>query len=226
MSCCAYRDTWSPFFALLRTFWRECPYPLWLLTDHVSPSHIPFPENINIHTYGDGVSWTAGLADGAWWTGSDPILLMQDDFYLTDRVRPELIERALEQLEIQKAGGVRLYPCPGATADYGDPHFGIVDRGTPYRTSCQATIWNPDYLRDIALHAKGTPADFEIKGSRYASDHLPQEMLAFKREVAPWPLQYLCSAISRGRWNPDAKRLCEEFGIEADWSKRPMEGVL
>lgn len=214
ISCWKYRDAWQPFFALFRKFWPDCPYSLVLVSDYIGTSRI------DCATYTHPGSWCEVLA--AFCGSSDErFLLFQEDMFLNSPVSNHLINRGFSQMNERNSGMVRLYPCPGGDEDCGDEHFGIVPRGTPYRISCQASIWRPNYLYDIASRFN-TPSEFEINGSRFA-DTLPDPVLAFRRDVQPWPLSYLCSAISRGLWNPAAKRLCDEHGIENDWTMRGFQ---
>lgn len=202
-SCLKYRDAWGPFLALFGKFWPNCPYEVVLVTDSDSP----------------GKPWCHVVSDFAA-AQTQPILLMQEDLFLTAPVQKDLIERALGELRSQNAAMVRLYPCPGANEEYGDRHFGRIAKGTAYRVSCQAAIWTPSALREIASHFE-TPAEFELAGTPL-SDRFDAPFLAFKRDVHPWPMEYLCSAISRGKWNPDAITLCERHGIPLDRSMRAV----
>lgn len=232
ISCWNYRDAWPAFFGLLTKFWPDCPYPVDLLTDRLevfddsvkpmratcSFGKCPSPRDILIH---DG-SWCEMLASYAADLGEESCLLFQEDFLLTAPVKRELVEDGLDWLG-NGIGMVRLYPCPGAEQDGEDTNYAIVPRGTPYRISCQASIWNPQFLYAIASRLK-TPAEFEIEGSKLA-ESLPDTVLAFKRDLQPWPLEYLCSAISRGKWNPDAKKLCDKANISVDWTMREFADV-
>lgn len=228
ISCWNYRDAWRPFFELFQKFWPECPYDRTLITDAPEGAILAqFPIGWATSAYPTCTSWCEVLSAFAFNIDRGdrlPILLFQEDFFLTAPVRQELVEHGLQQMAERDAACVRLYPCPGSDADYGDPYFGIVNRGTPYRTSCQAAFWRPRHLYEIAKWFQ-TPSEFETSGTTLSED-LPSDVLAFKRDMQPWPMEYLCSAISRGKWNPDAKRLCDTLGIEVDWSARPFDGVL
>jgi len=216
-SCWKYRDAWKPFFALLDKFWPNHTIPT-LITDIYETD---FLENA-VHIFEGGAlqTWCQLISQYACST-TEPILLFQEDFFLTAPVNESLIFHGLDQMKMYNAGCVRLYPCPGGDRHYGDNYFATVDREAPYRTSCQAAIWNPQYLCRIADASKGTAFSFEIVGTAYAQAHA-DTVLAFKREVQPWPLQYLCSGISAGLWNPDSKKLCDLHGIQNDWSMRPF----
>lgn len=202
-SCVAYSDCWIPYTRLFRKFWPDCPYEMLFITDKDKP----------------GQSWCSVVAEFAA-SQKQPILLTQEDLFLTAPVQSHLIEHALHEMKNQRAAMVRLYPCPGANEDYGDSHFGRIAKGTRYRVSCMSSIWNPEILHEIASHFN-TPAEFELEGSPL-SDKFDEPFLAFKREATPWAIEHLCSGVSRGKWNPDALRLCAENGIDVDLSMREV----
>lgn len=207
ITCDAYRDAWLPFIQLFNRFWPDCPYPAHFEGDRYS-----------------GETWCSVVRRVAESSPDEPILILQEDFFFTAPVEAPLIGYAHFLLDLKEAGCVRLYPCPGGTEDIGDPHFAEVGYKTPNRISCQAALWNPEYLYDIATHSMYTTAtagDFENLGTIYSNER-PEPILAFKREQKPWPMEYLSSAISRGQWNPDAIRLCERYGIPLDRSRRPV----
>lgn len=208
-------------FALLEKFWPECPYAKCLITDlPYSGCRFEGFDGVSNFVYPSDMSWSQILASFAKVGTENEICLFQEDFFLNAPVQQHLIEHALEQMKERNAGCVRLYPCPGGEVEYGDPYFAIVPRGAPYRVSCQASIYRPDYLHKIASRFN-TPAEFELQGTPF-SDTLSEEVLAFKREVTPYPLSYLVSAVTRGKWEPAAMELCNLHGISVDWSQRPF----
>src|SRR5262245_52367763 len=228
-SCWNYRDAWAPFLSLLKKFWPNHP-PVTILTDVIEAVQMQEFEAVQLEAFdiwrgGTGTTYCGLLADFIEdeLQRNEPIVLFQEDFFLSAPVQMHLILHALHQLRETRAGCVRLYPCPGGEVHYGDPYFSIVPKDAPYRISCQAAIWRPTYLAHVAKQmSRGTAGNFELEGTLFSAA-LPETVLAFKREVEPWTLEYICSAISRGKWNPDAKRLCDLHGITVDWSMRPFD---
>lgn len=217
ITCKAYSDVWPAFFGLLKRFWWEHP-PVTLLTDEAAPG---IPEYVTVVEAGAGAQWCDVLAKYAE-TADEETLVMQEDFLLSAAVRPALIREASGELR-GDVGGVRVYPCPGATLAMG-PRLGIIDRKALYWTSCQATIFSPKFLRWLLPQIKGRDAaSFENEGSALSgkSDYM---MMGWLREALPWPIEYICSAICRSRWDPTAKTLCDMHGITVDWSRRKFVG--
>src|SRR3990167_1611409 len=95
-TCASFADTWSPFAALLRRYWRDHP-PDWsvhLLTDSV-PSDAPVCEFDFVHEHASN-SWCRRLH----WllTTQVPhervVLMLQDDFFLMGHANTEAIRAA------------------------------------------------------------------------------------------------------------------------------------
>lgn len=218
ISCWKYRDAWNPFLQLLDLFWPEHPAPIVIVSDEFGS--FDFKSRHHPLFYSHSGNWCSILESYAR-TKTSPILVMQEDFFLTRPVVDEIVEHGLQLLEANGAGCVRLYPSPVGTVDIGDAYFAEIPRGTPYRISCQAAIWDPDYLARIARvssRTTGEAGDFENMGTP-ASDLEPEPILSLAREFQR-PLDYLSSAITRGRWEPTAIELCAKHGIELDLSLR------
>ncbi len=218
ISCHKYSDCWQPFIRLMDRFWPDHP-SVTLITDRTGLA--PLKGYGGLLFNGSDI-WCELLAEHARECKDEPTAIFLDDFWLNAPVQAELIDRGLEQMEKTGAGCVRLYPCPGPDEDYGDSHFGIVPRGAPYRISTQVALWKPSYLRQIASQFK-TPWEFELQGSVY-SDSLPEPVLAFKRELNPWPVSYY-GAIRHGQWAPAVKPFMESIGIEVDWTRRGFQAA-
>lgn len=132
-----------------------------------------------------------------------------------------MVQNGLKLMSHHGAGCVRLYPCPGANNNIGDESFGEVSHAADYRISTMPAIWRSDFARTIASYTK-TAWDFEIHGTKLSRE-LKTPVLAWKREVKPWPVEILCTGITRGKWTQGAKRLFDKEGIAVDYSMRESE---
>jgi hypothetical protein len=209
ITCNAYKDAWPGFLEMQKRYWPTCPYETLIVADDPNAEE---PE-----------PWCHVVARHAKHTmehrNHEDILVMQEDFFFTEPVRQDLILEGLYWFRYWNAGACRVYPSPGANGTWDHDRWGFVAKHTRYRINCQATIYRADYLYDIASNCGTTPSDFEVWGSEY-SDKLGDMVLAFNYNAQPWPMNYLCSGITRGQWNPDTKRLFDANDISVDWSKR------
>lgn len=221
VSCWNYRDCWNPCLELIEKFWPEHP-PITLITDKCFS--YDFKIKPDIFT-GPGWDWQwCQLVSFYATTINEPVILMQEDFLINSTVDDAAIRHGLELMKTRNTGCLRIYPCPGGTEEIGNPYIARIPKGTTARISCQAAIWEPTYLAEVAKKAMWTTSeagDFENLGTP-AAEEMPQEVLGFKRDAYPWPIEYINSAISRGLWDPNAIALCRRYGVEIDRSMREV----
>src|SRR5262249_49133230 len=80
-----FADIWPGFFDLLFRFWPDLPYPLYLISNHLT-----FHDSrVNPLRVGDDISWSDTLARGLARISSRYVLLVLDDFFLTGLVDTE-----------------------------------------------------------------------------------------------------------------------------------------
>lgn len=216
-SCAAYSDAWGPFVALFRKYWPDCPYPVTLITDCADQSW----DLGNVIALGSDSGWCANFLKGLEQIKAERILLLQEDFWFNSAPDAPFIERALEMMKSdQKVACFRLYPCPGPEVEVA-PRVGLIRPSASYRVSCQAAIWRDDELRWL-LSKNNTPREFEIDGSQQsAAERSDRRYLSvMEPDANKWPLQYYCTSIVRGEWDPNALEFCQRVGVPVDTSRR------
>lgn len=215
-SCRHYSDAWHPFIKLFKKFYPK-GYAI-LATDSWSFDEVKqdWDEIISV---GEDLGWCKNLISCLSKIEDPYFLFMQEDFFLNEKVDDSFINRCETFMKFDDTiNCIRLYPCPGPDARWND-ELGIIGSGAPYRVSCQAAIWRKSHLIDI-LKTVETPWQFEIEGSRSNPSGL---YLSVYRDRKPWPVEYYCSAINRGKWNPDALKFCEDNRIYVDKTRREVE---
>lgn len=217
-----YSDAWGPFVALFRKFWPDCQFPLTLITDTKTD---PWDGDEAI-VIGEDRGWCRNLRDGLAQIDAEFVLIMQEDFLLNTAPDVLFIMKALKiLLDNDQADCFRLYPCPGPDILMGDD-YGLVRAGAAYRVSCQAAIWRKSAIMEILGHFN-TPREFEINGTEFVNRFkTDRQYFSVMREPNKWPLQYYCSAITRGEWTPDSIAFVKSHGIPIDTSRRPTMRVL
>lgn len=224
-SCWAYRDCWQPFMQLMEKFWPKRKFLTVLVTDKMDEDMWDGDSVIN--HYGD-FGWCGNLARALkeeMAGGTKQFILLQEDFFLSAEVDSDFIEYCLGLMGKEGLiNAIRLYPCPGpdSVSNLDDSgRLGLVSKNAPYSVSCQAAIWRANYLLMLA-ERYNTPQEFELSGSLHEPDIFGCT-LALKRESHPWPLQYICTAIVKGKWQKGALEHCKKFGIDVDTSLRGIE---
>lgn len=224
-SCDAYEDLWKPFFTFLFRYWPDCPFPIYLIANHIS---YPDPR-VQTIILGDDIDWAANTRMALEKIESPYIIYLHEDFFLNNRVSNDRIMGLLAYVRQRNAGYLRLYPVPGPdTASVDNPNVGEIAKGSEYRTSLQAAIWNRKVM--LSLLKDGENAwQMETNGSIRSND-LDIPFLSVTRnpitdEIDDPPLSYFCTAVLKGRWMRAAVDFCESEGVPIDLSRRPVDTI-
>ena len=77
-SCDAYEDLWEPFFTFLFRYWPDCPYPIYLITNHLS-----YPDSrVQTILSGDDKGWATNMRYALEKINSSHIIYLQDDYFI------------------------------------------------------------------------------------------------------------------------------------------------
>jgi hypothetical protein len=214
-SCDSYQDLWEPFFTLFFRYWPDCPYPVFLSTNHLTYDH-PRVKTIKI---GDDTDWSSGFRCTLEQILHPYVIVMMEDFLPIKSVDTAKIERLINYLERKKAGCLRLFQCPGPDIDCLDnPDVGEISKGSDYRLSLQAAIWNKQVLLDLLCEGESA-WELEINGTNRTNDlNVP-----FLCVTGDSPIPYFCTGVVKGKWIKEAVKLCETEGIEVDLTVRSMQ---
>ena len=137
VSCDRYSDLWDPFLQVFRRHWADCPFPLFLGSNH-KISHDPGVTTIAI---GDDRGWGAGLQSLLDRLGAEYVLLFLEDFFLEEAVDTTNVLRLAEIAGRNKLGCLRLTPNPPPSQQVeGSPGLGWILPGDPYRVSTQVAL--------------------------------------------------------------------------------------
>jgi hypothetical protein len=213
VSCDRYADVWPFFFDLLRIHWSDCPLPVLLGSNHLSPDRTGV-ESVLI---GADRSWSRGVGFmldrvEELHPGCDFVLLFLEDFFLKSAVDSariiELIQiaRARQVGCLRLAAGLPLALLPAAEVA-GLPGIGVIGSAEPYRVTLQASIWRISTLRKL-LAPGLTPWEFEQIGTQLS------EMLDDQFWGVMAPAINYDHAIEKGKWKPAGLEILTKAGLD------------
>jgi hypothetical protein len=210
VSCDRYADLWRPFFELFWRRWPDCPGPVYLGTNFTTCDD-PRVRTIRV---GQDVTWASSVSRMLDEIRADYVIVMLEDFLLTETVDNAHIERLADIAVSQQLGSLRLYsiyPPEHAIAPY--PELGAFHPGDAWRITAQAAIWRVETLRRLLV--PGFSAwDFELIGSQM-SDFMPDRIWGVRK-----PALVYDHAVEKGRWRPQGIAICRAAGVDVDSSKR------
>ena len=218
VSCDKYCALWEPFFTFLDRYWPDCPYPVFLLTNHKQWSH----RGVTTLRVGPDVAWSNSLRLAVERMDVPYVLTIQDDFLLEARVSTPAIVRAVNELQERGGAYLRLVPTsvpwwrwmrtPGPVLCISRPH-------APYRISNQASVWDSRALLRL-LRPGESPWEMEVHGSERSSE----DMGTYFSATSPLLRYHGHGAVIRGKWSRRAARRCRKAGV---WGPgRPVESIL
>lgn len=156
-TCDAYKDTWTPFFTLLKKFWPTFNYPVVFNGegDKCNVEGLSFKYVPNRR----GWAWSKRLLKALKYVDTEFVLFMLDDFWLIDYVDTEVFDRCVEIMRRNKRiGFICLYADKkeemlnnGSGAIRLCEYDGFYE-ATPscaYRVTTQVGIWRTKYLKKL-----------------------------------------------------------------------------
>ncbi len=207
VSCDNYSDVWQPFFELFKRFWGNCPYPVYLLTNHLRPNI----DNVTIVNVGDDISWSDNLLTGLKQIKEEYVFLFLEDLMLEGSVDSAKVKEVFDWTIENQINYVRLNPSTKPDVQYNST-VGIVSKGTIYRASVVVCLWKKSLLS--ALLKKGENAwEFEKYGSIRSDEH--DGFYSTYQDYFP-----IINSIIKRVWETSAVSKLKSLGVKLDFSKR------
>lgn len=208
MTCYKFRQTWEPFFTLLKKYWNDCPYEVVMGTDKGNY------KGVRVVEVGEDLGWASNCIYVLNQLSVDKVVLLLDDYFIYEPVNGDRVRKLVRHARDHSIGCLRLTPCPGPTGPWkGTESLGIIKPGDQYRLSLQSAIWDKQVL--LGLLKPGESAwDTEVAGSR-------RSVSVKKPFVSVWrgqaPLKYTIGVL-KGKWRKEALELLKKENI-------PTEGI-
>jgi len=216
-SCDAYEDAWLPFFTFFFKYWPDCPFPVYLVTDHKAYTD----SRVKTITLGEDFGWANNMKIVLDKIPEKYFLYFLEDVFITKTVDTKRILRLLDLVKTDNVSCLRLFPDPGADTQYKDgKEIGIIAKDAPYRVSTMTAIWDKHAF--VRLLKPGENAwQMELDGTK-RSENMNELFLSLW--YGDKAINYFATAIKRGHWLYDAVKLCEKEGIKVV-THRPIESI-
>lgn len=213
-SCDKYADLLGPFITLFHKYWQDCPFNVVLVTE-TDPGIDGFDRII---ACGSGLNWASRLEKALGEVDTPYVLMLCDDYYLSEKVDTTRILALLSQAESMDAANLRMIPNPPTKANNSKPSCGGLleyKKDTAYCIATQAGFWNREFLRNLA-HGKSSIWEFE----RYGSFEVGNE--ARPLLVTPTKEFPFIDAVHKGHWEKFGVKCLADNGIDYDFMKRGL----
>lgn len=222
-SCDAYSDLWDPFFYLFHTYWPQCQFKVLLSTESKDYQNGEIDIEVVHPKDKKDVPWGKRIKLAVKKINTPYIILLLDDFFLTNFVDTQKIETCIKWLD-ENEDIANFSFVPSLWKDSPDrdfPGFELRPNGGRYKVNCQAGLWRTEMLYEL-IKPYEDPWEFEWRAS-CRSDLKPWRFYAAAKPK-PWVFDYDFSSggggVHRGKWTTGVKTLFDKHNIKMDFSLR------
>jgi hypothetical protein len=209
-----YSDLWDPCLSLLKRFWPDNKYPIYLVTNNAHPDF----EGVRVINVGDEISWSNRARKAISQVQEDYILLLLEDYFLGGKVNSVQVSRLLEHTIINDIDYLRVVPIPKTRyKDGGANGLHVMSEDTLYGINLQAAIWKKSFfLKTLSVedysaweYEKRQKIDspYRTKGKCYVMDY--------------WALNIL-NGVIQGQWYGATLKYFGKIGINIELGDRAI----
>lgn len=221
-SCDDFEETWKPFFALMRFYWPECDFPVYLNTETKHTDE----KNVTVLNWNVKMSWSERLIKSLKAINSEYVILILDDFFINEKVDHKRILACIKAMDKDKKIAVFSF-APSKWIDIDDGKYeGFELRPVEgeYRFNMQAALWRTKDLLRI-LSKNETPWETENLGNFRARVLMHNKKFYAAKKFGPRVISYeYGGAIHRGMWTSGTPELLRKHGINnIDFYKRGFD---
>jgi len=228
-TCDKFEDCWYPFFKLFAFYWPNYTGKIYLNTEYKTYKHgnleIISIKGCEIKQDARKVTWSECLKRSLTVIDNDIILYMQDDYFLKDTVKSDIVEMYSGLMcENKEIDCIHLTDQAVIPAEKSKEYKGLytLAANQDYLLSCQAALWRKktllSYIRDYEnawqFEEFGSQRAAKQKHNFYVVDRNWVKLNHF--EIIP----YIFTGIIQGKWYEEVVPLFKKHDIYIDYSKR------
>ncbi len=206
VSCDKYSDLWSIFFRLLKKYWPDCPYQIYMGSNNVQCEE----KGVIPICIGNDIAWTDNVAKMLECIEEPYVLILLEDIFLSARVDNEYIKRLLCYIVDHDIDCLHLHNHYTGIKCM-DKELGVqfIEAGSPYYVHAVECIWKKEMLKKFLI--PGYSAwDFELKNSKTVKPG-EQSFAAVKKNVFE-----IKNGVIRGKYLKSTVGFLASEGIEVD----------
>lgn len=229
-TCDNFEDCWVPFFKLFTIYWPDFNGTIYLNTEYKDFSYGGLDIvctkvcEVNKVPHTARATWSQCLKWALEIIQTDVVLYMQEDYFLKDTVKNDIVEKFVQLMYDNKDVDCIHLTDQGSPAEKTSQydHLWTIPQKHQDRISCQAALWKRDVLQQY-VRTYESAWNFEWWGSKRAAI-LNHKFYVVDRnwvkkdvfEIIP----YVFTAVIGGKWFREVEALCEKHNIKIDYSKR------
>lgn len=229
-TCDKFEDCWDPFFKLFKIYWPDYKGTIYLNTEYKDYYYpdlniiaIKGCENNNFPR-NKRATWSQCLKWAMESIKEDVVLYMQEDYFLKDQVKNELVEKYANLIHDQEDIHCIHLTDQGSPAERPSNYdnLWIVPKKHQDRISCQGALWRKDILLQY-IRTYESAWNFEWWGSKRGEVLNHNFFVVDKNWVEKDEFEiipYIFTGVIGGKWYKEVMPLFKRHNIEIDYSIR------
>ena len=204
-SCDKNNDAWKPFFSLFNKYWNNCPYIIYLNTEHEQYED----RNLNIITLNQkeqkNIPWGKRLKSCLKRINAEYVIFLLEDFFFLDYVDQPEIEKVIEWMDKNKNISCFNFYVNKEIMSVDDFKFfgyGIRPKNGKYLVRCQASLWRKKDLIKYIIPSHN-PWQFEKFGTELAKLYGKKFYSCINKNVCPFKYDVSIETgygLVQGKW--------------------------
>ncbi|MBP3819461.1 MAG: hypothetical protein J6H31_14290 [Butyrivibrio sp.] len=217
-----YEDVWNHDIELMNKYWNDRP-KTYLVNSELNPNY----EDVEIINAGPNSEWSRKVQVALEKIDTPYVLLLLEDFFITDYVDNSLLEDVMKTVQKDKILFYQvLVQLINQKWEKGAPFKGnrdikIVPRDKKYGINLQAAIWDKEYLKKVVGDGNYNAWVFEVnqlETNNYNEDRI--EYLIDTRNILN-----ITHAVVQSKYLRGAVRKLKRIGVEIPEEERSYLSV-
>lgn len=222
VSCDRYADLWDPFFHCLDKYWPDCPYPVYLVTNHKDYDKygVTVIKVGNDKSYSDNLQIAISQLEESW------AILWLEDVFISKRVDTRRLQAIIEEAQSLGVGYLKLSADLPLSYEQGTQlGIGPIPKGVRYRSAVGLSLYQIETLEKLLIP---NATAWELDTSKI-SNELDVPFYALTRTAASRPPIIWINGVIKGRWNWPTINFLRKEGFASLLKGRPrldLKGYL
>lgn len=212
-----YIDVWNHFFELMNKYWVDRP-KTYLATSELTPKY----ANVEVINAGVDSEWSKRAYIALDYIKTPYVILMLEDFFITDYVNNDLVKKSLELVQKDH---IKFYQIlvqlikqtwEKGKPYKGDKHIHIIPENKKYGINLQAAIWDTEFLKEKIGRNNYNAWKFEmnqLNGEKYNVNKI--EYLIDDRNILN-----ITHAVVQSSYLRSAVKKMKKIGCDIDLNER------
>lgn len=212
-----YKDVWDHDIALMNKYWPDRP-KTYLANSELNPEY----TGVEIINAGPNSEWSKKVQIALDRIETPYVLLLLEDFFITEYVDNKKIEEAIQLIE---KDGILFYQLLvqliKQTWEKGTPYkdnrnIKVIPPNKKYGINLQAAIWNKDFLKKTVGSENYNAWEFEVK--QLGTDNYNSKKVEYLIDVRN--ILNITHAVVQSKYLRGAKKKLSSIGISIPESER------